>query len=139
MILLAQYLFLIAINNKMFRCTHRGFDVLGSAQSSSLPQSPPPGTVTPAAAPRAKSPDTKERKSITSLCSNGSIGEGNTSAVRSPSPSPTPKSIGQALPEIQITRTESNRSTQNEKWVKPKELDEDRGNYEINGISFNFN
>lgn len=115
-----------------FRCTCRGLDVLagGCAQSSPPVTSPqsPPLPKSPAAAPRVKSPDTKGRKSVTSLCSNGSNGVANASQVRSPSP----KSSAQALPEIQITRTESNRSTANEKWVKPKELDEDKGNKRIN-------
>lgn len=78
----------------------------------------------PAAAPRQKSPETNGRKSVTSLGSMGSMGEPSV-VVRSPSPPAKP--IVQPLPEIQITRTESNRSNINEKWVKPEKIEEEKG------------
>lgn len=86
-----------------------------SPTKSALNQSPMKPT--PAAAPRVKSPESAPRKSVTSL---GSFGEPS-AAVRSPSPPAKP------LPEIQITRTESNRSNINEKWVKPEKMEEDKG------------
>lgn len=80
----------------------------------------------PQAATRVKSPETSTaRKSITSLSSTRSIGAEPTSTVRR-SPSPTSKTA--PLPEIQITRTESNRSTVNEKWVKPEKMNAENGN-----------
>lgn len=104
-----------------------------------LPQSAPPVTQTtaatkidiiqsptkPQAAARSKSAEAIARKSITSLGSVGSIGvEQSSTVLRSPS-STSKSSAGQApLPEIQITRTESNRSTIDEKWVKPEKMDE---------------
>lgn len=95
-----------------------------SAQSPPpLPRSPPPVSTSPVSArmkspelkspesrsPKSYSPEPRQRKSITSINSNGSSGERMV-----------------PLPEIQITRTESNRSTVDEKWVKPKELEEDK-------------
>lgn len=115
---------------------NRNQDILGGILSETqspppLPQSPPPAmSSSPIMSPRIKSPEMKSpskspepkgRKSITSIGSNGeSSGE-----ARARTPSPT---RGMApLPEIQITRTESNRSTVNEKWVRPPELDVDKG------------
>lgn len=84
----------------------------------------------PHAATRVKSPEAAARKSITSLGSAGSVGAEAIRAV-SRSPSPTSKSPTRAvqapLPEIQITRTESNRSTVDEKWVKPEKMDDEKG------------
>lgn len=90
-----------------------------SPTKSALNQSPIKPT--PTVAPRMKSPESAPRKSVTSLGSTGSIGEPS-AVVRSPSPPVKP------LPEIQITRTESNRSTINEKWVKPEKMEEEKGN-----------
>lgn len=89
------------------------------------PLSQSPNKATPTVAPRMKSPVTGPRKSVISLGSMGSIGE-STNLVRSPSP--PVKAIVQPLPEIQITRTESNRSTVNEKLVKPEKIEEGRSN-----------
>lgn len=102
-----------------------------------LPQSPPPVSTTtpkmgiiqsptkPQAVVRTKSPAATERKSITSLGSVGSIGAEHPSVVcRSPSPISKSAAAQAPLPEIQITRTESNRSTVDEKWVKPEKMDE---------------
>lgn len=118
---------------------------LAASPPPPLPQSPPPQTTTitsrtgiiqsptkPQAAARGKSAETTERKSITSLGSVGSLGAEQSSTVNNRrSPSPTSKSTtGQApLPEIQITRTESNRSTVDEKWVKPEKMEEDKGKW----------
>lgn len=105
-----------------------------AASPPPLPRSAPPMAASkidniqsptkPQAAARAKSTETG-RKSITSLGSIGSVGPEQPNIVLR-SPSPTSKSTaGQApLPEIQITRTESNRSTVDEKWVKPEKMDE---------------
>lgn len=83
----------------------------------------------PQPAARAKSAEAIKRKSITSSGSVGSIGAEH-SNIKLRSPSPTSKSTADQapLPEIQITRTESNRSTVDEKWVKPEKMDEDKGN-----------
>lgn len=113
-----------------------------SAGISAASQPPPPPPVTqtiatkvdiiqsptkPQAAARVKSPDATGRKSITSLGSSGSVGAEPPSTVLR-SPSPTSKSAAAPLPEIQITRTESNRSTVDEKWVKPEKMEEEKGN-----------
>lgn len=115
-----------------------------------LPQSPPPSVsqttaapktemiqspTKPQAAARAKPAEASGRKSITSLGSVGSVGAEPSIAMRR-SPSPTSKSTaGPApLPEIQITRTESNRSTVDEKWVKPEKMDE--GKRRLRALAF---
>lgn len=136
------------LNILCFFFSNRGMDIPTAASSASspppLPQSPPPiGQATPTpkvniiqsptkpqAAARSKPAEATGRKSVTSLGSVGSIGAEHPSVVcRSPSPTSKSKSTaGQApLPEIQITRTESNRSTVDEKWVKPEKLEEDKG------------
>lgn len=101
--------------------------------SPPLMQSPPPASpiaTSPVAgrakspeikSPKSKSPEVKQRKSITSIGSGGAVSEPR---IRSPSPTTSKPLV--PLPEIQITRTESNRSTVDEKWVKPKELEEDK-------------
>lgn len=102
----------------------RGQDVVQSPPP--LPQSPPPGSSSPVGgrpktpeskSPKSKSPEVKERKSIISMSSSGSGGE---PTARPRSPSPTSRPVV-PLPEIQITRTESYRST--------IELDEDKSKY----------
>lgn len=100
---------------------NRGQDFVQSPPP--LPRSSPPVSTSPESrSPKSKSPEPRGRKSITSINSNGSIGEPS-GRIRSPSPTSKPMV---PLPEIQITRTESNRSTVDEKWVKPKELEEDK-------------
>lgn len=84
-------------------------------------QSPPPAPVSPPVAPRTKSPEARERQSMSS------VGSVESYSAKPRSPSPTSKPVA-PLPEIQITRTESNRSTVDEKWIKPRELDDDNGN-----------
>lgn len=74
-------------------------------------------------------PVAKQRNSVSSVASAESFG------AKPRTPSPT-KPIA-PLPEIQITRTESNRSTVDEKWIKPRELEEDDGNKSSNFSFFN--
>lgn len=92
----------------------------------------------PQAAARSKSAEATGRKSVTSLGSVGSIGAEQPRVVCR-SPSPTSKSMASQapLPEIQITRTESNRSTVDEKWVKPEKMEEDKGKLSALIICFN--
>lgn len=91
------------------------------AQDVMAAQSSAPAPVLPPVAPRTKSPEARERQSISS------VGSAESFSAKPRSPSPKSKPIA-PLPEIQITRTESNRSTVDEKWIKPRDLDDDNGN-----------
>lgn len=131
-----------------FPFQYRDFDlpagILGASSAPLLPKSQPPvvaqstsakveivqSATKPLATARAKTPEATGRKSITSLGSIGSNSAELSIAVpRSPSPtSPKSAAVKTPLPEIQITRTESNRSTVDEKWVKPEKMEDEKGN-----------